>query len=143
MPTTLLVVLSSEEVARVPGLLRGTHGLIGLLLYDSGLRVTEFLIRVKEVDLDRGEVTVRRGKDGKDRVTVIPETVRGPLREHLGRVQALHGQDLAKRRMGRDVGRAGRQVPPGGVVVAVAVGISGAAELPGSGERPGPPAPPP
>ena len=53
------------------------------------------LLRVTDLDLDRGEVTVRRGKGGNDRVTVIPETVRGPLREHLGRVQALHGRDWA------------------------------------------------
>ncbi len=97
VPTTLPVVLTPEEVARVLGLLRGTHRLVGLLLYGSGLRVTECLmLRVKDLDLDRGELTVRRGKGGKDRVTVLPETVRGPLREHLGRVQALHGRDLAK-----------------------------------------------
>ena len=97
VPTTLPVVLSPDEVARVLGLLRGTHRLVGLLLYGSGLRVTECLmLRVKDLDLERGELTVRRGKGGKDRVTVIPETVRGPLREHLERVKALHGQDLAK-----------------------------------------------
>ncbi|MGH7534296.1 MAG: integron integrase, partial [Gemmatimonadales bacterium] len=97
VPTTLPVVLTPAEVARVLGLLRGTHRLVGLLLYGSGLRVTECLmLRVKDLDLERGELTVRRGKGGKDRVTVIPETVRGPLREHLGRVQALHGRDVAK-----------------------------------------------
>lgn len=97
VPTTLPVVLSPEEVARVLGLLRGTHRLVGVLLYGSGLRLTECLmLRVKDLDLDRGELTVRRGKGGKDRVTVISETVRGPLREHLGWVRAMHGCDLAK-----------------------------------------------
>jgi integrase len=97
VPTTLPVVLTPEELARVLGLLRGTHRLVGLLLYGSGLRVTECLmLRVNDLDLDRGELTVRRGKGGKDRVTVIPEAVQGPLREHLGRVKALHGCDLAK-----------------------------------------------
>jgi len=97
VPTTLPVVLTPKEVARVLGLLRGTHRLVGLLLYGSGLRVTECLmLRVKDLDLERGELTVRRGKGCQDRVTVIPEMVRGPLREHLGRVKTLHGQDLAK-----------------------------------------------
>ncbi len=97
VPTTLPVVLTPEEVARVLRFLRGTHRLVGLLLYGSGLRVTECLSsRVKDLDLERGEWTVRRGKGGKDRVTVIPETVRGPLREHLARVKALHDRDLVK-----------------------------------------------
>ena len=45
--------------------------------------------------MERGELTVRRGKGRKDRVTVIPETVRGELGDHLERVRALHGRDLA------------------------------------------------
>jgi integron integrase len=95
VPTTLPVVLSPAEVARVLGLLRGTHRLVGLLLYGSGLRLTECLmLRVKDLDLDRGELTIRRGKGGKDRVTVLPETVRGPLQEHLDRVKAMHDRDL-------------------------------------------------
>ena len=78
VPTTLPVVLTPGEVARVLGFLRGTHRLVGLLLYGSGLRVTECLmVRVKDLDLERGELTVRRGKGGKDRVTVVPETLRG------------------------------------------------------------------
>ena len=97
VPTTLPVVLSPDEVARVVGLLRCTHRLVGLLLYGSGLRLTECLmLRVKDLDLDRGEVTVRRGKGGKDRVTVLPDTARGPLREHLAQVKALHDRDLGK-----------------------------------------------
>ena len=52
VPTTLPVVLTTEEVARVLGLLQGTHRLVGLLLYGSGLRVTECLmLRVKDLDL--------------------------------------------------------------------------------------------
>jgi integron integrase len=82
-------------VGRVVGFLRGIHRLVALLLYGSGLRLTECLtLRVKDLDLGRGELTVRRGKGGKDRVTVIPEIVREPLREQLERVKALHGRDL-------------------------------------------------
>ena len=59
--------------------------------------MTESLtLRIKDLDLDRGELTVRRGKVGKDRVTVIPETMRGPLREHLERVKAMHDRDSVK-----------------------------------------------
>ena len=86
MPTTLPVVLTPEEVAWVLGFLRGTHRLVGLLLYGSGLRVTECLmLRVKDLDLERGELTVRRGKGGKNRVTVIPR----PCEGHSGSISLV------------------------------------------------------
>ena len=75
---------------------------VGLLLYGSGLRLMECLtLRVKDLDLERGELTVRRGKGRKDRVTVIPETLRGALREPLERVRSLHLQDPTMGGMGR------------------------------------------
>ena len=99
VPTTLPVVLTPAEVARVLAGLGGSLGLIGLLLYGSGLRLTECLmLRVKDLDLDRGELVVRRGKGGLDRATVLPETARGALRAHLGRVKTLHERDLAQGR---------------------------------------------
>lgn len=99
VPTTLPVVLTPEEVARVLALLRGTPRLVGWLLYGSGLRVTECLtLRVKDVDLERREFVVRRGKWGKDRVTVIPEVARESLEAQLQRVKALHDRDLANGR---------------------------------------------
>jgi integron integrase len=108
VPTTLPVVLTSGEVTLVLGALRGTHRLIGLLLYGSGLRLTECLmLRVKDLDLERGEVLVRRGKGGKDRVSVIPRTARESLREQLRRVKVLHDRDLADGR--------GRVELPGGL----------------------------
>ena len=108
VPTTLPVVLTPGEVTLVLGALRGTHRLIGLLLYGSGLRLTECLmLRVKDLDLERGEVLVRRGKGGKDRVSVIPRTAREALREQLRRVKVLHDRDLADGR--------GRVELPGGL----------------------------
>jgi integron integrase len=96
VPTTLPVVLTADEVARVLASLQGIHRLVALLLYGSGLRLTECLtLRFKDLDLERGELTVRRGKGRKDRVTVIPETLRGALREHLERVKSVHAHDLA------------------------------------------------
>jgi len=95
-PTRLPVVLSRAEVARELVQLRGTYGLIGLLLYGSGMRLLECLtLRIKDVDLERGEIRIRRGKGGVDRVTVLPNGVRASLAEHLRSVHAQHREDVA------------------------------------------------
>ena len=60
--------------------LTGTFRLIGLLLYGSGLRLTECLeLRVKDLDLERRQIIVRRGKGDKDRAVPLPESVRALL----------------------------------------------------------------
>jgi integron integrase len=95
-PTTLPVVLTREEVAQVLGQLKGTPRLVGFLLYGSGIRLIECVsLRVKDLDLDQGELVVRRGKAGKDRITIIPEMLRIPLGEHLRKVKLMHDRDLA------------------------------------------------
>jgi len=56
--------------------LEGTSRLMAELLYGSGLRLTELLrLRIKDIDLDRRQLTVRSGKGDKDRVTVLPESL--------------------------------------------------------------------
>jgi integrase len=62
-------------------------------------------LRVEDVDFERGEILLRRGKGAKDRVTVLPDMVRQPLAAHLEEVKALHEADLAE--------GAGRVVLPG------------------------------
>ena len=64
--------------------------------YGAGLRLLECLtLRVKDLDIARGEIRVRRGKGGKDRVTMLPEIARSVLEMQLERVRALHARDLA------------------------------------------------
>src|SRR6185503_18076992 len=73
-PRSLPVVLSREEVTTVLARLQGVPWLQCSLLYGSGLRLTECLeLRVKDLDLHRRQVVVRRGKGDKDRVTVLPK----------------------------------------------------------------------
>jgi integron integrase len=88
-PKRLPVVLSAAEVRSVLAQLDGTSWLIANLLYGSGLRLMEaHRLRVKDLAIDRGEVIVRDAKGGKDRVTVLPETIIPPLREHLAKLFA-------------------------------------------------------
>ena len=92
----LPVVLTVDEVSRVMSHLTGDKWLIAMLLYGGGLRLLEALrLRVKDLDFERGEITVREGKGDKDRVTTMPRAVVHSLQEHLQRVQTIHQHDLA------------------------------------------------
>jgi integron integrase len=95
-PKRLPVVMSRDEVRRVLAQLEGTHRLIGLLLYGSGMRLIECLrLRVKDVEWDLNQIVVRGGKGDKDRRTMLPRSCRNPLEEHLAGVRELHQSDLA------------------------------------------------
>lgn len=93
----LPTVLSKYEVASVISELAPEHALMVRLMYGTGLRLLELLrLRVKDVDFDGSGVLVRCGKGMKDRVTVLPESIREPLREHLERCRKLHQRDVAR-----------------------------------------------
>ena len=95
-PVRMPAVLSPSEVAGLLGQLRGRAWLMAALMYGSGLRVMECVeLRIKDLHLDRAELTVRDGKGGKDRVTVLPTAVRPALVAHLRQVKAQHERDLA------------------------------------------------
>ena len=90
-PKRLPLVLTRGEVRRVLAQLDGQYLLIASLLYGSGLRVLEALrLRIKDIDLERGLITVRDGKGSKDRITVLPSTQREPIRLHLETVSSRH-----------------------------------------------------
>ncbi len=92
----LPVVLTRREVDQVLGRLEGTHQLMAKLLYGTGMRLMEVVrLRVKDVEFERREILVRDGKGGKDRVTMLPDTLSVALREHLDRVRGLFDQDRA------------------------------------------------
>ena len=83
----LPVVLSADEVAAVLAHLDAQqlqlglpHGLIGRLLYGTGMRLLEGLrLRVKDIDFDRRAIVVREGKGAKDRVVMLPAALEAPL----------------------------------------------------------------
>ncbi|NIR45255.1 MAG: tyrosine-type recombinase/integrase, partial [Gemmatimonadetes bacterium] len=78
------VVFAREEVVAVLRRLRGVKRLIAAILYGTGLRLSEALeLRVKDIEFNRGEIIVRSGKGGQDRVTVLPRKLRAELKRHL------------------------------------------------------------
>jgi site-specific recombinase XerD len=108
-PERLPVVLTRGEVDRLLAGISGTFQLMAKLLYGMGMRLMECVrLRVKDVDFEQNQVTVREGKGFKDRVTMLPGGIKGALAEHLKRVKLLHEQDLAA---GQPVGT---RKPPSG-----------------------------
>ncbi len=95
-PKRLPVVMTRTEVRSVLGQMDGDTRLMASLLYGTGMRLTECLrMRVQDLDFDRGEILVRDGKWAKDRVTMMPDALKAPVRHHLARVRATHEADLA------------------------------------------------
>jgi len=89
-------VMSREEVRRVLDAMDGVPRLVAMVLYGSGLRLMEACcLRIKDVDLDRGELMVRQGKGGRDRLTMLPASLVSPLERHMEQVSALHREDRA------------------------------------------------
>jgi len=89
------IVMTRTETRAVLSEMSGETKLMASLLYGSGLRLSECLcLRVQDLDLAGGEIVVFNGKGNKDRVTVLPEGLKAPLREHLTGVRAIHRQDL-------------------------------------------------
>lgn len=91
----LPVVLSVMQVNQLLAQLSGRNYLMAALLYGAGLRLMECLrLRVKDINLQRTELTVRDGKGGKDRKTVLPRRLMPLLEAQLRQVAALHLADL-------------------------------------------------
>jgi integron integrase len=94
-PKRLPLVLSRAEVRRVLDALSGQYQLVASLLYGSGLRVLEALrLRIKDIDLERCVLIVRDGKGAKDRITILPDSLRETLRRHLLDVRERHEHAL-------------------------------------------------
>ncbi|HVS53709.1 MAG TPA: integron integrase [Opitutaceae bacterium] len=92
MPT----VLTRAECQRLFAALPGTSRLMAELMYGAGLRLMELLrLRIHHLDLERGQLHVHGGKGDKDRITVLPESLREKLTEQIARLRTLHAADRA------------------------------------------------
>ena len=75
--------------------LEGTPRLTAFLLYGAGLRLLECCrLRVQDVDFGSNQIVVRAGKGDKDRVTMLPATVKADLSRHLEFVREQHRRDV-------------------------------------------------
>lgn len=95
------VVLSRDEVACLLAHVDPEFVLFAQLLYGCGLRLIECLrLRIKDVDFDRGVIIVREGKGGKDRVVMLPASLRDALQSQVARAREVWARDRAAQRPG-------------------------------------------
>ena len=90
------VVLTQSEAQRLIAVAAEPYALIIRLLYGTGMRVMEGLrLRVKDLDFGAGYIVVRDGKGCKDRVAILPGSLRAALQTQLQRARTFHEQDIA------------------------------------------------
>jgi integron integrase len=105
------VVLSKKEThllfekLRMQATRESQYELAARLQYGAGLRNSELVrLRVQDVDVGRGTVTVRQGKGDKDRVTVLPKSLREEVARQIERAREAWQGD-------REAGMAGVHMP--------------------------------
>lgn len=87
-PPRLPVVLSHDEAMAIITELKMPYRLMASLMYGAGLRIVESArLRVKDIDFSQCVITVRDGKGGKDRTTLLPELLCEPLRDRVADVR--------------------------------------------------------
>ena len=92
--TRLPEVLSRDEIGRIFRHLPEEYRLMCGLIYGGGLRINECLsLRIKDVDFSHQCLIIRSGKGGKDRRTLLSDTIVPELRRHIERVRELHLED--------------------------------------------------
>ena len=64
------------------------------LIYGGGLRLSECLgLRIKDVDFQNNILTVRSGKDDKDRHTLLSKKAAPALQQHIRKIRLYYKED--------------------------------------------------
>ncbi len=96
-PKRLPIVLSRDEIRVILEHLHDDKWLAAKLMYGTGIRLMECLsLRVQDIDFNQNQIMIRSGKGAKDRVTMLPESLKKPIKDHLERVKAIHNKDRAE-----------------------------------------------
>lgn len=95
-PRRLPVVLTRSQISALFACLNGIQSLMVRLMYGTGMRLMECVrLRVKDIDFQYHQITIRDAKGAKDRVVPLPETLVNELQENLNKVREMHDKDLA------------------------------------------------
>ncbi|MFC7516356.1 tyrosine-type recombinase/integrase [Herbaspirillum sp. GCM10030257] len=86
--------MTRQEINLIFAQMTGTYLLIARLLYGTGMRL------MKDIDFQRREITIRRGKGNKDRLTMLPLSLAQPVRDQSEYAKSLYEDDRLYRRNG-------------------------------------------
>jgi len=136
-PNPLPVVLTRQEVKSLLSMLDGTAWLMATLLYGGGLRLMECMrLRVKDVDFGSNQIVVRSGKGNRDRLTMLPTSVKEPVCAHLESVRKQYQRDVESGYSGVSLPYAlERKYPNAAKGMGLAVGVPSLQALRGSAVR--------
>jgi integron integrase len=101
-PVRVPLVLSVGEIGQLLKALdklptEEPYGLMGRLMYGAGLRLMECCrLRMKDIDRERGQLTIRGGKGDKDRFVMLPKATGEGLDKQMAWRAALHEKDLSR-----------------------------------------------
>ena len=92
------VILTKSDLMGLIGKLEDRYKTPALLQYGAGLRLKELAnLLIKDVDLERGVVTIHAGKGDKDRLTVLPNALKDALRGEIAKSREFWEDDRAKK----------------------------------------------
>ncbi|MFN3713459.1 MAG: integron integrase [Alcanivoracaceae bacterium] len=88
------VVFTDEEARALIGELVDPWRLMAEIMYGAGLRVSEMLrLRIKDIDFGQRQIIVRDGKGGRDRVTMLPDSLRERIELQIDIAQKYYEMD--------------------------------------------------
>lgn len=91
------VVLSHEEAGKIIELIDGNYRLMAQLMYGCGLRLMECCrLRIQDIDFGMHQIIVRESKGDKQRTTVLPDSLVGPLKQRIADTEIIHDFDVAR-----------------------------------------------
>ncbi|MEM8546943.1 MAG: integron integrase, partial [Pseudomonadota bacterium] len=95
-PRRMPAVFSHDEATAVIEKLDRLMSMMAGLMYGSGLRIQEVIrLRVKDLDFDQLQITVREGKGSNERMTLLPQSLCDGLTHQISLVEKLHAYDTA------------------------------------------------
>jgi len=93
-PRKLPVVMNFRETEAMLAQFRGLQSLQSSIMYGCGLRISDCLrLRVKDLDFDSNTIQINDSKGNKNRLLMMPQTIKKDLQRHVDAVRVVFDED--------------------------------------------------